>query len=188
MLKNIGKKFPRQRKCKECKEEFTQYTPLQTRCNTCVLKKIYVKKPTCKPLPKPKKKVNHTTKIKREEISKLEKRADSLYQMAGKILFPVSITGEPTEVIHHYIPKSQSNNLRYDFKNACPSTNGWHYRHHRFGDPTLSDAFKKKFGQKRIDYLTEQRRVNVKQSKERLEKIIGELEIIVYGEQKDRPF
>lgn len=144
-------------------------------------------KPKCKGLPK-KRKINHTTKERREVIRKLEKYADSLFQEAGKKLFPISVTGEPTEVIHHYVPKSQSNNLRYDFLNACPSTNGWHYRHHYTSDPTLSDAFKKKFGQKRIDYLTEQRRITVKETKERLEAIILELEIIVYGKPKQLPW
>lgn len=176
------------KRCKICGTEFRQYNSLQNKCHNCQLKEIYSKsKPKCKGLKKTKK-VNHTVKDKRSEISKLEKYADSLYQTAGKKLFPISVTGEPTEVIHHHVPKSQSNNLRYDFKNACPSTNGWHFRHHRLGDPTLSDAFKKKFGQERIDYLTEQRRITVKQTKERLEKVIKELEIIVYGKPKSLPF
>ena len=142
-------------------------------------------KPKCKGL---KKKVNHTVKNSRLEIRKLEKLADSLFQDAGKKLFPISVTGEPTEVIHHFVPKSQSNNLRYDFKNACAATNGWHYRHHTCGDPTLTDAFRKKFGQKRIDYLTQQRHVTVKQTRERLEKVIEELKEVVYGKPKDLPF
>jgi len=140
-------------------------------------------KPKCKPLKK-----NHTVRNKRADIRKLEKYADSLFQTAGKKLFPISVTGEPTEVIHHFVPKSQSNNLRYDFLNACPSTNGWHYRHHTFGDPTLSDAFRKKFGQKRIDYLTQQRKITVKETKDRLEQIIVDLETIIYGKPKRLPF
>jgi len=151
------------------------------------LKKVYTGKPKCKPLKK-NRKINHTVQEHRAEIRKLEKYADSLYQTAGKKLFPISVTGEPTEVIHHHVPKSQSNNLRYDFKNACPSTNGWHCRHHRYGDPTLSDAFKKKFGQKRIDYLTEQRRITVRETKERLEQVIVDLETIIYGKPKKLPF
>lgn len=144
-------------------------------------------KPKCKGLPK-KRKINHTTKERREEIRALEKTADALFQEAGKIMFPISVTGEPTEVIHHFVPKSQSNNLRYDFLNACPATNGWHSRHHLYGDPTLSDAFRKKFGQKRIDYLTRQRQIPVKETKERLEKIIEELSVIVYGKPKKLPW
>jgi hypothetical protein len=132
-------------------------------------------KPKCKGLK------NHTVKKKREDIRILEKRADALFQIAGKKLFPISVTGEPTEVIHHFVPKSQSNNLRYDFKNACPATNGWHYRHHTCSDPTLTDAFRKKFGQKRIDYLTKQRHISVKQTKERLDKVIEELNKIVFS-------
>lgn len=144
-------------------------------------------KPKCKGLPK-KRKVNHTTKERRKKIRELEIYADSLYQKYGKILFPISVTGEPTEVIHHYVPKSQSNNLRYDIKNACPSTNGWHFRHHKLGDPTLSDAFKKKFGQKRIDYLTEQRRINMTHTEEYLREVILRLETLVYGKPKVLPW
>lgn len=154
--------------------------------NIEIFQKLYKNsKPKCKGL---KKKVNHTVKKKREDIRKLEKLADSLFQEAGKKLFPISVTGEPTEVIHHFVPKSQSNNLRYDFLNACPSTNGWHYRHHYTSDPTLSDAFRKKFGQKRIDYLTKQRHIPIKQTRERLEKVIEELKEIVYGKPKKLPF
>ena len=175
--------MPRKKICKHCGKVIDNPKPLQPFCSPiCYYQSLEHKEK------KKKLKINHTVKKKREDIRRLEKRADSLFQIAGKMLFPISVTGEPTEVIHHYVPKSQSNNLRYDFKNACPSTNGWHYRHHECGDPTLTDAFKKKFGQKRIDYLTEQRRITVKQTEERLNKVIAELETIVYGEQKDRPF
>lgn len=77
ILKNTGKKFPRQRKCKECKQEFTQYTPLQTRCNTCVLKTIYIKKPKCKPLPKLKKPIS---KVKQDK-SEPEKLRDKAWKL-----------------------------------------------------------------------------------------------------------
>lgn len=53
------KKFPRQKKCKSCKENFTQYNPLQTKCKDCQIKEFYShKKHKCKPLKeiKPKKK------------------------------------------------------------------------------------------------------------------------------------
>jgi len=142
-------------------------------------------KPKCKG-----KIVNHTVKRKRLEIRKLEKYADKLFQEAGKKLYPVSVveTRLPTEVIHHFIPKSQSNNLRYDFKNACPATNGQHFRYHTCGDPMLTNAFIRDRGQDWIDDLEVRRHIVVKQTKERLEAVIVELETIIYGKPKKLPF
>jgi hypothetical protein len=142
-------------------------------------------KPKCKG-----KIANHTVKKKRSDIRKLEKYADKLFQEAGKKLYPVSVveTRLPTEVIHHFIPKSQSNNLRYDFKNACPATNGQHFRYHTCGDPMLTNAFIRDRGQEWIDDLEVRRHIVVKQTKERLEAVIVELETIIYGKPKSLPF
>lgn len=150
--------------------------PFQKYCNwTCL--NTYAEHKTkskCKPL---KKKINHTVSDKRLEIRKLEKYADRLFQLRGKELYPVSVVkgGKPTQVIHHFIPKSQSNNLRYDFKNACPATNGQHFRHHNCGDPTLTNAFIKNRGQKWIDDLEIRRHIIRKHTKEYLEGIIESL-------------
>ena len=171
-LNNIKIKL---KKCKICGTEFRQYNSLQNKCHDCQLNDFYSKsKPKCKRL---KKKINHTVSDKRVEIRKLEKLADSLYQIRGKELYPKSVVkgGRPTEVIHHFIPKSQSNNLRYDFKNACPATNGQHYRHHEFGDPTLTNYFRKNRGQKWIDDLEIRRHIIRKHTKEYLEGIIESL-------------
>lgn len=66
ILKNTGKKFPRKRKCKDCGQEFTQYNPLQNRCNSCVIKEMYSRsKPKCKPLKKPVVHKNSTTENKK---------------------------------------------------------------------------------------------------------------------------
>jgi len=132
-------------------------------------------KTKCKGL-KIKRKVNKTTSEKRAGIRKLEKLADSLFQIAGKKMFPKSVVDDkPTLVIHHFVPKSQSNNLRYDFDNACPATNGQHYRHHQFGDPTLTNAFRKNRGQKWIDELERKRRITRKHTTEYLEGVIESL-------------
>jgi 5-methylcytosine-specific restriction endonuclease McrA len=131
-------------------------------------------KPKCKGL---KKKVNHIVSDSILEIRKLEKIADALFQLRGKELYPKSVVkgGKPTEVIHHFVPKSQSNNLRYDFRNACPATNGQHYRHHECGDPTLTNAFRKNRGQKWIDDLEVRRHIICKHTKEYLESVIERL-------------
>ena len=141
-------------------------------------------KPKCKG-----KIVNHTVKRKRDDIRKLEKYADSLFQQAGKKMFSMSlVSGLPVEVIHHFVPKSQSNNLRYDFDNAIPLTNGEHFRHHNTGDPSIVSTIIEKRGLDWVERLNLRRRVSVKQTKERLEAVIVELETIIYGKPKKLPW
>lgn len=71
-------------------------------------------------------------------IKKLKKEADKLYQEKYIREKPKSVvSGQPTEVIHHFIPKGQSNNLRYDEKNAVPLTHAEHFAHHTKGDPEI---------------------------------------------------
>lgn len=141
-------------------------------------------KPKCKG-----KIVNHTVKKKRSDIRKLEKYADALFQQAGRIMFPVSeYSGKETEVIHHYVCKSHSNNLRYDFKNAIPLTNGEHYRHHKVSDSSIMSVVLQKRGLEWDNDLQTRRHIVVKQSKELLEKVISDLETIIYGKPKQLPW
>lgn len=119
---------------------------------------------------------NHTVKNKRAEIRKLEKLADSLYQIRMKEKYPVSIiSGLPVEVIHHYCPKSQSNNLRYDEINAIPLTNGEHFRHHTCGDPIIISTILKKRGPEWEDDINLRRHIICKHTKEYLESVIERL-------------
>jgi len=171
------------KKCKVCGKKFKQYNSLQNKCPDCQIKEFYSHS-------KPKKlKINHTVKKKREDIRRLEKYADALFQKAGKKIYPKSlISGQPTEVIHHFVPKSQSNNLRYDFLNAIPLLNSEHFRHHITGDPSIMATVIRKKGNKWEDDLNTRRHITVKQTEERLRQVIEELETIVYGKPKKLPF
>jgi len=136
------------------------------------LKKLYSKsKPKCKRL---KRKTTH--KIKHEEIERLRSIADALFQNRGKEMFPYSIiSGEPVEVIHHFIYKSQAKSLRYDFDNAIPLTNSEHCRHHKSGDPTIVSEILRKKGLKWEANLQQKRRILTKHTKEYLESVIERL-------------
>lgn len=80
-----------------------------------------------KPIPK---------EIKGKSLSWWRKRCDALMQEKGRLMSPKSlISGLPTEVMHHFVPKSVSANLRYDWANLIPLTNGEHMRLHQSGDP-----------------------------------------------------
>ncbi len=83
-----------------------------------------------KPLPK-------EGKVKGVSLSKWRRKCDALMQEKGRLMSPKSIlSGLPTQVMHHFVPKSVSARLRYDWDNLIPLTNGEHMRLHQSGDPS----------------------------------------------------
>lgn len=115
------------------------------------------------------------TAIKRKpnKLRKLIKEADKLYQEKYIRLKPKSIvSGEPTEVIHHFIPKGQSNNLRYSEKNAIPLTKAEHFAHHTKGDSEIVMTIVKRMGGKWYNNLQTERRKVRKFNIGYLEKVI----------------
>lgn len=101
-----------------------------------------------------------TTQKKR----RLRAKADKLWQIAvieewgDKCEVDGKLSGPP----HHFIPKSLSNNLRYDIKNGVPLCVGCHFVHHHKGDPEISIAIVKKRGKKWLNYLKRKRRIKIK--------------------------
>ena len=115
-------------------------------------------------------------KTRKQSLKSLVKRADKLYQIKLISENPYSlVSGEPTEVIHHYVPKSQSNALRYDPLNGIPLTNREHARHHLSGDPSIVATIVKKRGVAWDDDLQLRRRTICKFNKGYLEQIIADL-------------
>ena len=110
-------------------------------------------------------------------VKNLEKKADKLFQVQLIKLMPRSIiSGEPTEVIHHYIYKSQSNNLRYDIDNGIPLTNKEHCRHHLSGDPSIVAGIIAVRGIEWHDSLQKKRRTICHLNKGYLQETITRLE------------
>ena len=113
----------------------------------------------------------------RAKIKRLTKKADKLYQLWLIREKPKSyVSGQPTEVIHHFVYKSQSNNLRYDFKNGTPLTHREHSRHHLSGDFSIHGDIQKKMGTKWYDDLQLRRRPICKLNVGYLEEVIKRLE------------
>jgi len=111
-----------------------------------------------------------------DPIKRLRNKADKLYQVKLIEKKPRSVvSGEPTEVIHHYIRKSQSNNLRYDYENGIPLTNKEHCQLHLSGDPDIIARILKANGQEWHDDLQARRRIPQKLNKSYLEEKINEL-------------
>lgn len=75
----------------------------------------------------------------KSQTSKIQKECDRLMQELGKLKFPKSLISlQPTQVMHHYIPKSVSSILRYDWDNLIPLTNSEHCRLHQSPDPSTN--------------------------------------------------
>ena len=76
-------------------------------------------------------------RVSKTPLSVMRKKCDAEMQRVGKVKFPRSIiSGLPTDVMHHYIPKSCSSVLRYDWDNLVPLTTEEHCRLHQSPDPT----------------------------------------------------
>ena len=118
-------------------------------------------------------------KTRKQSLKALQKEVDDIYQRKLIELKPKSvISGQPTEVIHHYIYKSQSNNLRYDYHNGVPLTNMEHNQHHLSGDPSIVAGILKHYGQNWHDALESRRRIICKINKGYLQMVREELEAL----------
>jgi len=116
-------------------------------------------------------------KKKKFNLEEVRRTADHLYQVKLISLKPFSIiSGEPTEVIHHFIPKSRSNALRYDFENGIPLTNKEHCKHHTSGDPTIVGKIIECNGLAWFNDLQERRNQITKYNREYFEEILKKLE------------
>jgi hypothetical protein len=115
-------------------------------------------------------------KNKPSKLRKLIKEADKLFQEKYIQEKPKSaVSGKPTEIIHHFIPKGQSNNLRYDEKNAVPLTKAEHFAYHTKGDPEIVTQIVKTYGVKWYNDLQMRRRITCKFNIGYLETIIRQL-------------
>lgn len=98
-----------------------------------------------------------------QKKSKLRRELDKKVQEIGKARFPrCLVCGQPTSEMHHYIPKSQSLYLRWDFRNLIPLCRGCHWAHHKKGDPRIAQVILQKKGNDWADELEIDRRKTFK--------------------------
>lgn len=91
--------------------------------NTSWCYKHYREREKAKKEEKAKKKLERhiNTKAYQKEIKKkLIKKCDRLFQEIGRKMYDHSFFGNEYNCLHHFVRKSQSLNLRYDFDNAIP--------------------------------------------------------------------
>lgn len=113
---------------------------------------------------------------RRSELGKLQAKCDQQMQILGKKLYPKSLlSGLPTQVMHHYIPKSVCASLRYYWDNLIPLTNGEHLRLHQSGDPTYEARIRDIKGEKWWSNLQKKRQQMIKVNKEYYLKVMEKL-------------
>jgi 5-methylcytosine-specific restriction endonuclease McrA len=78
--------------------------------------------------------------------NKLIKKADRELQEAGRRIYEYcEVCGAPMTVMHHYIPKSRSSFLRYNWDNCVPLCHGCHFKLHN-SDPFIQNKINEKRG------------------------------------------
>ena len=91
------------------------------------------------------------TRLKRKsssDIRKLIDKADRLLQDYYRTLaLDCLVCGNRSDIVHHFVEKSQSAGLRYEPLNLCPLCRSCHARHHLAGDPEIVGTIIKKKGQ-----------------------------------------
>jgi 5-methylcytosine-specific restriction endonuclease McrA len=111
-----------------------------------------------------------------EKVSKLKRKADKVLQLKYVPLNPTCFVcnGETSEM-HHYIPKSQSNNLRYDPDNLIPLCKKCHSRHHLSGDPSIVSTIVLKKGKEWVAGLQAKKSIIFKLNKTNLDEVLKSL-------------
>jgi len=119
--------------------------------------------------------------MKLKTIKQLKVKADKLVQEIGRKIYPrCLVCGKDTTEMHHYIPKSRSNILRYNFKNLIPLCHSCHFKYHH-GDPYIGIIILKTKGFDWADDLNKQRNIFVKANKKWYLKQIEFLEKLKEG-------
>jgi hypothetical protein len=156
------------KKCKNCQKIYQPSNSLQSVCSfKCAIKRAK-EKTTAKNL--------KIRKLSGKDGDKLRRKADALFQEVGKRKYPRSIiSGEPTQVIHHVVKKSQSNATRYYLPNGIPLTNEEHDNLHKHGESKAIGLAIKARGIEWFDDLQEKRKEICKLTEEYLMNVIERL-------------
>lgn len=102
-------------------------------------------------------------KEKSHSSSWWQKKCDSLMQAIERTRWNrCEVCGKANEVGHHFITKSQSSFLRYEWKNIVPLCHSCHFKHHIQSDPHISATIIQKRGKEWYEWIEAHRRLGVK--------------------------
>lgn len=156
--------------CKGCGKEFTPFTSLQSTHQNIKCYKLWAKN----------KKQTVQQKLRKmsgRDEEALRHKADKEYQLAIIRLYPKSIiSGEPTEVAHHWIYKVHSNATRYYIPNGIPITNEEHGTLHGKRPEALQNQIVIQRGTAWLEDLERERKKIVKLTSGYLEEALTKLE------------
>ena len=97
-----------------------------------------------------------------QKKTRLKNKADRIMQEIGRETYTKCfVCDAPYSCLHHFIPKSRSAYLRYDWENLIPICNKCHCNHHK-GDPMVHAIIQEKKGNGWIDELKLKQRKKIK--------------------------
>lgn len=92
-----------------------------------------------------------------------QKKCDGHMQDIGRMLHQFcEVCGSKNEVGHHFITKSLSSFLRYEFRNLVPLCHSCHFKHHISSDPSISATIIAKRGMGWFSWIESVRRNEMK--------------------------
>jgi 5-methylcytosine-specific restriction endonuclease McrA len=126
-------------------------------------------------------KVKRVRKKPKISIAKLRRTADRLLQVKYTSLDPRCVVcGSVMSCCqHHFVPKSQSNFLRYEPLNLVTLCSKCHTRHHLSGDPAVVATIIKVRGIEWFDKLQLLRKKPCKLNRVYLESVVAKLAVVV---------
>ena len=120
------------------------------------------------------------TKLRRRSKSKatLDKADRQLQDWYRAQKLDCEVCGAKQQVMHHFVPKSLSNNLRFDEYNLIPLCHACHFEHHHKGNPTIHGTIIAKKGWEWYEWIQEARSVHrPPYTKKELESIIEKYKV-----------
>ena len=120
--------------------------------------------------------MSKTAKQHYNEIKRLRKKADVLFQEVGLKLEPFCVVcNKKATLRHHAIAKSLSSGLRHDIQNGCSMCWSCHTRFHATGDMMIYEKMVNSMTYKQQQHIRENRNKVIKPTKENYERAIEEL-------------
>lgn len=109
-------------------------------------------------------------------IGTWRRKCDKAMQIKGQEMFPKSLlSGHPTQVMHHFVPKSVCARLRYEWDNLIPLTHGEHLRLHQSGDLDYEQRIIEIKGPEWYEKIRKMRREEIKVNVEYYKEVFSSL-------------